>query len=158
MRVYLVQHAEAMSEEQDPDRPLTDLGRKHTEWVAELAAKLDVEVEQIRHSGKTRARQTAEILGEALKSGDGVVAVSGLGPLDDVEPVAEELGKASGSLMLVGHLPFMERLAGHLLTGDAHQPVIDFTNAGIVCLERKVERWQTMWIVTPEIADIKRRV
>jgi phosphohistidine phosphatase len=54
--------------------------------------------------------------------------------------------------MLVGHLPFMERLAGRMLTGEADQPVIGFTNAGIVCLEKHDERWQARWIITPEMA------
>jgi len=158
MRVYLVQHAEAMSEEQDPNRPLNDLGREHTQWVADVAAELGVEVEQIRHSGKTRARQTAEILGAALVPGDGVVSVSGLSPLDDVAPVAKELDESSQPVMLVGHLPFMERLAGQMTAGDAHKPVIDFTNAGIVCLEKGDGRWQAVWILTPEIAGLKRHV
>jgi len=74
MKVYLVQHAEAMSEEQNPERPLTELGRQHTRSVADLAARMGVEVEQVRHSGKTRAEQTAEILGEAL--GPGAVPLS----------------------------------------------------------------------------------
>lgn len=155
MRVYLVQHAEAMSEERNANRPLTDLGRQHAAWVADVAAELGIELKQIRHSGKTRAEETAEIFAEVLQPAEGVKEVSGLSPLDDVEPVAAELDESADSLMLVGHLPFMERLAGHLLTGDAHEPVIEFTNAGIVCLEKKVERWQTVWILTPEIAEIK---
>jgi len=155
MKVYLVQHAEAMSEDQNPNRPLTDLGRQHTAWVADVAVKLGVELEQIRHSGKTRAEETAEILGEVLAPEEGVVAVSGLAPLDDVEPVAEELDQASQPVLLVGHLPFMERLAGQMLVGDAHQPVIDFTNAGLVCLEKKDSRWQAVWILTPDMAELK---
>ena len=153
-KVYLVQHAEAMSEEQHPERPLNDLGREHAAWVADVAVKLGVEVEQIRHSGKTRAEETAQIMGDALGPAEGVVAVTGLSPLDDVEPVAEEIEAADEPLMLVGHLPFMERLAGYMLTGDAREPVIDFTNAGIVCLVKKDSRWQATWILTPEIAEI----
>ncbi len=49
----------------------------------------------------------------------------------------------------------MERLAGYMLTGDAREPVIDFINAGIVCLEKKDSRWQVIWILTPEMAEIK---
>lgn len=154
MRVYLVQHAEAMSEEQDPDRSLTDNGREHTQWTAAVAAEMGVEVDQIRHSGKTRARQTAEILGEALGPSEGVVEVPGLAPLDDVVGVGDELEDGPGPFMLVGHLPFMERLAGHLLAGDASKPVVGFQNAGIVCLHKTDERWQAMWIVTPEVAAI----
>lgn len=158
MKVYLVQHAEAMSEEQHPDRPLNDLGREHAAWVADVAVKLGVEVEQIRHSGKTRAEETAQIIGDTLAPAEGVVAVSGLSPLDDVEPVAEEIDQAAQPLMLVGHLPFMERLAGYMLAGDAREPVIDFTNAGIVCLEKKDSRWQATWILTPAIAEIATKV
>jgi phosphohistidine phosphatase len=153
MEVYLVQHAEAMSEDQNPERPLTADGRHATADVAVVAARLDVKVQQIRHSGKTRAAQTAEILGEALKPPDGVVQMDGLGPLDDVEPVAVELAHSARPVMLVGHLPFMERLAGMMLTGDAGQPVVKFTNAGIVCLVLD-NHWQVTWIVTPEIAGI----
>ncbi len=157
MRVYLVQHAEAMSEEQDPDRPVTDLGREHTKWTGEMAAAFGVDVKEIRHSGKTRARQTAEILGDVLSPREGVVDVSGLAPLDDVEPAAKGLDQEGEPVMLVGHLPFMERLAGRLLTGDADQLVIDFRNAGIVCLDKKDKRWQASWIITPEMAELKSR-
>jgi phosphohistidine phosphatase len=154
VKVYLVQHAEAMSKEQDPDRPLSDLGRRNADRVAKVAAALGVEVAEIRHSGKARARQTAEIMAEALSPEQGLKAVSGLAPLDDVAPVARELDEAAEPLMLVGHLPFMERLAGRLLAGDARRPVIGFTNAGIVCLERGDDGWQATWILTPEIAEV----
>jgi phosphohistidine phosphatase len=151
MKVYLVQHAESKSKDVDPNRSLTEGGRQDTVKVAVLAARMGLDVHQIRHSGKTRAEQTATILGEALSPPDGVVEVSGLAPLDEVEPVADELTKAAQPVMLVGHLPFMERLAGQMLTGDPESSVVQFRNAGIVCLMRE-ERWQVAWIITPEIA------
>jgi phosphohistidine phosphatase len=48
MNVYLVQHAEAMSKEVDPDRPLSERGRRDAEQVAAMAARMGVEVSQIR--------------------------------------------------------------------------------------------------------------
>ncbi len=153
MEVYLVQHAEVMSEEENPDRPLTKDGRHATADVAVIAAKLGLDVQQIRHSGKTRAEQTAQILSEALLPPDGVVQMDGLGPLDDVEPVAVELAHTSKPVMLVGHLPFMERLASAMLTGNVETPVVKFTNAAIVCLSLDAQ-WQVTWILTPEIAGI----
>jgi phosphohistidine phosphatase len=153
MRVYLVQHAEAKSKDQDPDRPLTNQGRRDAEAVAAVAAKLGIEVGQIRHSGKTRARQTAEIMGSALSPAGGtVVAVPNLGPLDDVEPVAKELAAVDLPVMLVGHLPFMERLAGYMLTGNAERAAVRFHKGGIVSLVSKDDAWQLDWIVTPEVA------
>ncbi len=152
MKVYLVQHGEAEPKSVDPARPLTARGRQEAERVATFAARLGLTLGQIRHSGKTRAEQTATVLGGILSPPGGVVATSGLAPIDEVEPVAEALGGESQSLMLVGHLPFLDRLAGLLLTGDADRSVIQFRNAGIVCLAREEERWLAAWILTPEMA------
>jgi phosphohistidine phosphatase len=152
MELFLVQHAEAKSKEKDPERSLTKKGRRNAEAVAASAAKLGLELAQIRHSGKRRAEQTAMILAEKLNPHKGVVAASGLGPLDEVEPVAAELTELGESVMLVGHLPFMERLTGQLVVGDPERPVVSFRNAGIVCLTRDGEHWQVAWILTPEIA------
>ncbi len=154
MKVYLVQHAEAMSKEQDADRSLTEKGRQDIQAVAELAARLGIRVYQIRHSGKTRARQTAEILGAALSPAGGIVAASGLGPEDDVEPVANELAAVQQPVMLVGHLPFMEHLSAQMLVGHPDRAVVRFTKAGIVNLTREDGDWQVTWIVTPEIARL----
>jgi phosphohistidine phosphatase len=152
MNVYLVQHAEAKSKEEDPDRPLTKRGRRDVEAVAAVAARLGFQVDQIRHSGKARARQTAEVLGAALAPPHGVVAVSGLEPDGDVVPVAQALAAASEPVMLVGHLPFMERLAAQLLTGDPECTVVEFKKGGLVNLAREDDAWRVQWIVTPAVA------
>jgi phosphohistidine phosphatase len=154
MQIYLVQHAEAVPQKENPERPLTEAGRQASADVGVMAAKLAVEVHQIRHSGKTRARQTAEILAESLAPSGGVVQMDGLAPLDDVAPVAIELSQRNQSLMLVGHLPFMERLAGIMLTGDAEKAVVKFTKAAIVCLSLD-GHWQVAWILTSEMAGIR---
>ena len=153
MRLYLVQHAEATSEDIDPDRPITPKGRQDAILVAERAQTAGVQVDQIRHSGKTRARQTAGIFGEYLESGGEIVASSDLGPVDDVKPVGEEITGSNKTVMLVGHLPFMERLAGYLLMGDPDHKVIDFQNAGLVCLKYDGDNWVTDWILTPQLLN-----
>jgi phosphohistidine phosphatase len=153
MEVYLVQHGEAMPKSVDRARPLSDQGRKEVGQVAVFAAKMGKTVSQIRHSGKTRAEQTAAILGEALSPAGGVVAVPGLAPLNDVKSIADTLENRSQPVMLVGHLPFMARLSGLLLTGDADNHVVRFRTGGIVCLSRD-DRWQVAWILTPEMAQV----
>ncbi len=155
MKVYLVQHGEAEPKSVDPTRPLTERGRQEAQRVAAFAERLGIEVRQIRHSGKTRAEQTAAILGEALSPPDGVVAASGLAPLDDVQPVADALAQEPQPVMLVGHLPFMARLTGLLVTGDPDRSVVRFRNGGIVCLAHEEEKdiWLVSWILTPEMAN-----
>jgi phosphohistidine phosphatase len=152
MKVYVVQHGEAEPKSVDPARPLTERGRGDVQRVAAFAVRLGLKVAQIRHSGKARAEQTAAVLGQALAPPGGVVAVSGLAPNDDVRPLAKALAGESQPVMLVGHLPFLARLAGLLLTGDADRSVVRFRNAGLVCLAREGDNWQVAWILTPEMA------
>jgi phosphohistidine phosphatase len=154
MKVYLVQHGEAHPKEVNPERALTERGRRETRQVAAVAARMGLEVAQIRHSGKTRARQTAELLSEALSPASGVAAVSGLAPMDDVRPIAAGLLRESEPVMLVGHLPFMARLAGFLLAGDPEQAVVKFRYSAIICLAHTEVRWQVAWLLTPEMAEV----
>jgi phosphohistidine phosphatase len=149
MRLYLVQHGEAKSEEVDPERSLTEAGREATEKMADLASRLGLEVNAIRHSGKTRARQTAEIFGKVLSPSEGVKSVEGLGPVDDVAQAAGSFKDGYKNIMLVGHLPFMEKMVAYLTTGDPEKDVIEFHNSGVVCLEGSGEDWMVSWQLLP---------
>ena len=151
MKLYLVQHGEAKSKAEDPQRPLTERGRDEVRRVAAFAAKAGLKVNQIRHSGKRRAKETASILAEHLSPAEGVLAVPGLAPMDDVRPIAQALGKETAPLMLVGHMPFMDRLAGLLVTGDPDRSVVRFRMGGIVCLEGVGDDWAVKWVVRPEL-------
>ena len=151
MELYLVQHGEAKSKAEDPQRPLTERGRDEVHRVAAFAAKAGLKVSQVRHSGKRRAEETASILAEHLSPTEGVLAISGLAPMDDVRPIAQALQKETAPLMLVGHLPFMDRLARLLVTGDTRHSVVRFRMGGIVCLEGENEDWAVKWVVTPEL-------
>jgi len=118
MQVYLVQHGEAKAEAEDPARPLTDRGREEVRRVARHAAAVKLQVAEIRHSGRLRARLTAEILAEHLSPPGGTREIEGLGPTDDPGKARREIEAAQDSVMLVGHLPHLSRLASSLLAGD----------------------------------------
>ncbi|HUT52946.1 MAG TPA: phosphohistidine phosphatase SixA [bacterium] len=151
MALYLVQHGKALPQEQDADRPLSEEGRARVKDMAGAAAKSGIAVRRIEHSGKTRARQTAEIMAQALGPPEGVSERPGINPNDDVAPVAVGLRSGDG-LMLVGHLPFMERLTSHLIIGAPEPPVIKFQMGGIVCLDQSDEgKWHIKWALLPEI-------
>jgi phosphohistidine phosphatase len=151
MELYLVQHGEAKSKAEDPQRPLTERGREEVQRVAAFAAKASLKVSQVRHSGKRRAEETASILAEHLSPAEGVLAISGLAPMDDVRPIAQALGKETAPLMLVGHLPFMDRLAGLLVMGDPDNSAVRFRMGGIVCLEGAGHDWAVKWVIRPEL-------
>jgi phosphohistidine phosphatase len=152
MDLYLVRHGEAKSEAEDPERSLTDRGAEAVRRMAAWAAQVGVRVDQIRHSGKRRAEQTAALLAERLSPRQGMVAVPGLAPDDDVHPVAEALQGEPGAIMLVGHLPFLGRLISLLLAGNSDTGTVGFQPAEIVCLSSPREgKWSVNWVMSPDL-------
>lgn len=148
MAVYLVQHGKNLPGDQDPEKPLSPEGRSEVEKVAGLARENNVRVSRIEHSPKKRAEQTAEIIGRKLQPGDGVHQKKGIKAMDDIVPIADELDPES-DIMLVGHLPFMEKLASYLITGEQNKRVVKFHNGGIVCLDRDKQGWYLEWTLLP---------
>ena len=154
MQIYLVQHGEAKPEEIDPERRLTQNGTRAVQKVADfLRASGGVEVDTIWHSGKPRAQQTAELLGPATHAGEGAVMQhDGLAPKDAVEPIKQELEQASSNVMVVGHLPFLGRLAALLLTGNANKEVVAFQFGCVVCLKSEESaKWRLEWMIVPKL-------
>jgi phosphohistidine phosphatase len=152
MALYLIQHGKSLSKDQDPDQGLSAEGIAETERIAGLAGEAGVAVSQIRHSLKTRARQTAEIFAGALNPDQGIREVAGIKPLDDVAAYAAGIDPGE-DVMLVGHLPFMERMTSFLITGSIDKPVVKFQNSGIVCLDKDPESqaWVIQWTLMPKI-------
>lgn len=156
MKLYLIQHGEAKSEGEDPERSLTPRGEKEVMNVSRIAFALDIRPSKVYHSGKIRAKQTAEIIAGTLRIPDlSVHPVQGLNPNDDIHSWSERISKEKEDLMLVGHLPFLEKLTSFLLCGDENARLVLFRYGAIVCLEEKEKkRWAVRWILTPEMATL----
>jgi phosphohistidine phosphatase len=159
MMLYLMQHAQAVSDEVDPQRPLSQEGRAAIGRVAARAAQLALPIAHIYHSGKLRARQTAEVLAAALHLESRVEELDGLGPKDRAEPLArwlrvEAQKEAAGGLVLVSHLPLLDRLASLLVTGDEEIGVVVVQYAALIALAPKGDgkHFAVQWILTPELA------
>jgi phosphohistidine phosphatase len=150
MRLYLVQHGNAKSEEEDIQRPLSAKGKMEVEKVAKYAAGLNFSIAGIYHSPKLRAKQTAEILMKALKSK--ASEFQDLKPNDDPSIARDLIETEAKDLMLVGHLPHLDRLSSLLLSGKAETGVVSFRMGAIVCLEKE-DKWRVKWILTPEMVQ-----
>ena len=102
------------------------------------------------HAG-CKVVQTAEGLAGALEDATGE-EVGDLAPLHDPALWAERLDGAADGIVLVGHLPYLARLTSLLLAGDQDRGVVQFSNAGMVCLERGEDgRWTLLWSVAPQL-------
>ena len=152
MALFLVQHGKSLPKDVDPDQGLSEEGITEAERIAEVAKDYRVNVSQIRHSGKKRARQTAEIFASALNPPRGVQESGGLNPLDDVTALAKTIDPVE-NIMWIGHLPFMSRLTSYLITGASEPPVFRFQNGGILCLDKDPDSmsWIIKWSLMPKI-------
>ena len=150
MEVYLVRHGEAKSEEEDASRPLTEKGRGEIRKVAVQLAKAGIKLNVVVHSDKLRAKQTAEIFANYLKPMNGVQEMLGLAPNDKTKIAEKFLEIATGSVMLVGHLPHLSKLTALLVTGKQESDIVAFGTGGVVCLTKQ-ENWKIKWSITPEV-------
>lgn len=154
MKLYLVQHGEALPEEINPERSLSEKGQIDVKKMAEFLRNAPVKVDIIWQSGKTRARQTAEILAEVVSSKEAIVQKEGLAPNDAVEDLQKELMEEEKDLMVVGHLPSLARLASALLSDLPSSNLVVFKQGGVVCLERLEDKsWQITFMIIPDLLE-----
>jgi phosphohistidine phosphatase len=154
MKLYLVRHGEAMNVQDNPSRPLSEQGQLEVQVLARFVHQNDVTVHQIYHSDKLRAVETAKYLAESMSPVPNSEILPGLQPDDPVQPIAEYCNHWHQDVMLVGHLPFMPRLASELLLERDDQFCIDFQTAAMVCLERvTIFQWCLKWFVAPALLD-----
>jgi len=112
MRVYLVQHGEAVPEGENPDRPLSEKGRQDVGRLAALIARAGVRVARVLHSPKDRARDTAVLYSQVLGPNGVIEEVDqGLAPGDTTDALVGAIAGWEEDVMVVGHLPHMGLLA-----------------------------------------------
>jgi phosphohistidine phosphatase len=140
--LVLVHHGDAVGPEVDPMRPLSSIGRAATERLAKIAAGRGVKPDVIWHSGKLRARQTAEAFWKACNTFAPITAERGL--LSDDPPLwlRDRLIGESRSVLIAGHMPYLPRLLA-LLTGSSQG--VSFPLHGCVVLEQDGEMWKELW-------------
>jgi len=153
VNIYLVQHGKPVPKEKDPEKPLSKRGRTEVENIAGFFKNAGIHVEAIYHSGKTRARQTAEIMNSKINPGKEPQRRGGLSPLEDVRAIAEEIKQEQKDFMIVGHLPHLEKLISVLITGSDSSQVVRFQQGGVVCLRthEAEKNWSIAWMLVPEI-------
>jgi len=152
MKLYLMQHGRSVNKEENSERPLTSQGVDEVMKIAEFLSKAGVRVSRVLHSGKTRAKQTAEIVISRLNPGEEPVEQKGLSPMDDAKDCFDQINGLEDDIMIIGHLPHLNKLISLLTAGSESISVIAFQYTGVVCLSKNNElHWSVSWMVVPEI-------
>jgi phosphohistidine phosphatase len=151
MRLYLVRHGENNPVEIDPDKNLSPKGREEIVKMADFLKSAAVFVDAVYHSGKARALQTAEILAPAVQLSGKVSLHKDLQPDSKPEKIAAELEGTNKDLMLVGHLPYLGKLASLLLSGLEESDLVAFESGAVLCLESFNRKWMVRWMLVPDL-------
>jgi phosphohistidine phosphatase len=158
LELYLIRHGVAAVRGEDyPDdskRPLTSDGIARLRKEAKALDELGVVFEHILSSPLVRARQTADVFSETMKSKPSVSTTDALTPAGSPAAVIQELGKhmRKASIALVGHEPNMGELAAHLI--GAKVP-FQFKKGAVCRIDFAVlppkGKGELVWFVTPRM-------
>ena len=126
-------------------QPLSSVGRAATERLALAAAHRGAQPDAIWHSGKLRARQTAELLWQACNPRASCSAEHGLQPGDSPRWMRDQLSGETRSILIVGHMPSLTRLLASLLGEPDGSPSVQFPQHGCVALDADGNAWREVW-------------
>ncbi len=146
MRLVLVHHGDAVGPEIDPRRPLSARGQQAVAAVAAEAASRGAKPAVVWHSGKLRARQTAEAFWRACNPLAEFHATRDLQPDDPPAWLRDRLRGETRDILIAGHFPHLPRLLALLLAGQEDHPA-EFPLHGVVSLisDDAEETWKEAW-------------
>ena len=145
LQLFLVHHADAVGPEVDTRRPLSSVGVAQADRAAAAAAARGARPTVVWHSGKLRARQTAQAFWRACNALAEFSASPDLQPGDPPSRMRDRLRGESRDVMIAGHFPHLPRLLSLLVNADA-----SFPQHGVVALESldEGETWKELWRIT----------
>jgi phosphohistidine phosphatase len=143
--LYLVHHGNAVGPDVDPRRPLSPEGRAAVERLAAQAAGRGAVPAVVWHSGKLRAKQTAEAFWRACNALADLSATRDLQPDDPPQWMRDRLRAEARDILIAGHFPYLPRLLALLTSGGEAE--VSFPEHGIVALETMDEgvTWKEVW-------------
>ena len=135
----------AVGPEEDARRPLSSVGLAGAARVAGLAAAKGAKPDIVWHSGKLRAKQTAQEFWRACNALAEFAVSRDLQPDDPPEWMRDRLRGETRHIAIAGHFPYLPRLLSLLVRGDGGG--FDFPINGIVALvsEDEGETWKELW-------------
>ena len=150
MNLFLVHHGEAVGPEVDARRPLSPEGQLGVVRAAAEAAARGARPEVVWHSGKLRARQTAEVFWRTCNALAEFAATRDLQPEDPPGRLRDRLRSEARDVLIAGHFPHLPKLLALLIgygspSGDV--PLTEsFPPHGVVALTSDDgETWREMW-------------
>jgi phosphohistidine phosphatase len=155
--LYLLRHGIAVepgsADFADDERPLTPKGRRRVRQVAFGLEVLKIKPDRIVSSPLPRARQTAEIVADVLKMPERLEFDDALRAGVEAASVIDWIrGRPDGTLMVVGHNPWISEAVERLTAGAAVPEFVELRKAGIAALAARADgRFSLEWLARPKL-------
>jgi len=152
MRLYFVRHgiAEDLATS-DFARELTKRGRRRVATSAKVIKRLGLAPREIFSSPRLRARQTAEIIAEALGCGVTLSEAVNFGfDRAAVRRLTKNLS-ADDEVMFVGHNPDMSLLVSEITGVDLSMKKGGLARVDVI--GRAVDEGELVWLIAPKVFD-----
>jgi phosphohistidine phosphatase len=158
MNLYILRHGLAVESgtpeyAQDADRPLTSKGTRKLGRIADAMEALNLSFDLILSSPYVRARQTAEIVADALGARDKLEFLDELTPESSFIKFIEGMNARATqpeNVLLVGHEPYLSGLISVLVAGDSSLQVV-MKKGGLCKLSAESLKYgRCEWLLTPK--------
>ena len=140
----------------DTDRPLSAKGKQRMWRLTEAMRTMELTFDVVVSSPLLRARQTAQIVTEALELRRKLVLTDQLAPAGNPKLLIEQITAQSPrakNILLVGHEPYLSELIALLISGGT-MALIDLRKGGLAKLEVEKLRFgrcaTLAWLLTPK--------
>ena len=142
MNLVLVHHGDAVAPDVDTRRPLSPAGRDAVAHLANEAAQKGVKPSVVWHSGKLRAKETAQAFWRTCNALAEFAASRDLQPDDPPEWIRDRIRGEARDVLIAGHFPHLPRLL--VLLSRESEP---FPLHGVVALasDDGGESWKELW-------------
>lgn len=151
MNLFLVHHGDAVGPEIDPRRPLSPTGLHAVERLAADAAARGARPAVVWHSGKLRARQTAQAFWRACNALAEFSASRDLQPDDPPAWMADRLRGETRDVLIAGHFPHLPRLLALLVRDTTGSSSFPLHGAVALTTEDEGETWRELWRIAQHI-------
>jgi phosphohistidine phosphatase len=145
VHLFLVHHGVALGPDVDARRPLSPAGQAGVGRLASQAAARGAKPDVVWHSGKLRAKETAEAFWRACNALAEFAATRDLQPDDPAQWMRDRLRGETRDILIAGHFTHLPRLLALLVVGG--EAGVEFPINGVVALstEDSGETWKELW-------------
>jgi phosphohistidine phosphatase len=145
----------------DDDRPLAPRGKADAPLMGTALAALGLAPDCIITSTAVRARETAQLVVDAMGSGGHIIEEPDIygASVDTLLRVLRACSDEDATALLVGHNPGLEELICLLAGGEGVEAMLRLPTAGLACIALDFDEWAHMqpacgllqWFLTPRI-------